>query len=62
MCPAQPPAMQEMHIGDIGTLGKQKHFQHQDTQDPPSVDNHVLTEMAGLAYELAYGLAYDHIF
>ena len=53
MCPAQPPAMQEMHIGDIGTLGKQKHFQHQDT-NPPSVDNHVLTEMAGLAY--------DHIF
>ena len=54
MCPAQPPAMQEMHIGDIGTLGKQKHLQHQDTQDPPSADNHVLTEMAGLAY--------DHIF
>ena len=52
MCPPPTNARDALgDIGDIGKLGKQKHLQDQDTERTHCEGNHMLTEMAGLAYD-----------
>ena len=52
MCPPPTNARDALgDIGDIGKPGKQKHLQDKDTERTHCEGNHMLTEMAGLAYD-----------